>query len=84
MAVTVRLPSMLHVHAGPEVVVEAPVSDLGSVVHVLQQLHPRLAAALEDPIYNFAINDVLILHGVRQQPVQDGDVIEVVPTISGG
>jgi molybdopterin converting factor small subunit len=31
-----------------------------------------------------AVNDVMLRHGVRQYPVRDGDVIEIVPTIAGG
>ena len=84
MAVTVRLPSMLHDKAAPEIVIDEPVHDIGAVRAVLERDHPELARALTDPIFNVAVNDVMLLHGVQQYPVKDGDVVEIVPTIAGG
>jgi molybdopterin converting factor small subunit len=84
MAVTVRLPSILRAIAAPEIVIDEPVHDVGAVRAVLERDHPQLAQALTDPIFNVAVNDVMLLHGVQQYPVKDGDVIEIVPTIAGG
>ncbi len=84
MAVTIRFPAMLHAQAGPEVVVDEPVSDIGAVLEALERKVPGISGHLADPIFNFAVNDEMLLHGVRQHPLKDGDVIEIVPTISGG
>jgi molybdopterin converting factor small subunit len=84
MAVTVRLPSILRAIAAPEIVIDEPVHDVGAVRAVLERDHPQLAQALTDPIFNVAVNDVMLLHGVQQYPVKDGDVVEIVPTIAGG
>ncbi len=84
MAVTVRFPAMLMAVAGQDIVVSEPVSDIGQLLDVLHRRIPGLAAALIDPIYNFAVNDEMLLHGVNAHPLSDGDVVEIVPTISGG
>lgn len=84
MAITVRFPSMLHSVAGREQIVQECVDDVGSLLDALNRLVPGLGQKLADPIYNYAVNDELLLHGVRQTPLRDGDVVEVVPTISGG
>ena len=84
MSVLVRLPQMFHPIAGAEVVIEEPVHDVDSVRAALVRRFPKLAAELSDPIFNIAINDVMLLHGVRDYPVKDGDVVEIVPTVAGG
>jgi molybdopterin converting factor small subunit len=82
--ITVRFPSMLHGLAGRELTVDEPVADLGALLDALEQKIPGLARDLADPIYNFAVNDEMLLHGVRTHPLRSGDVVEIVPTISGG
>jgi molybdopterin converting factor small subunit len=82
--ITVRLPPMLHSQAGAEIVIDEPVHDIAAVREVLERRYPALAEELSDPMFNVAVNDVMLLHGVRQYPVKDGDVIEVIPTIAGG
>jgi molybdopterin converting factor small subunit len=84
MGITVRFPSMLHQRAGREIVVNDPVGSLGELLELLETRIPGLGAALSDPIYNFAVNDEMLLHGVRPHALKDGDVVEIVPTISGG
>jgi molybdopterin converting factor small subunit len=84
MAIRVRLPAMLRDIAGDEIVVDEPVHDLAAVRAVLEHRFPALAARLSDPIFNVAINDVMLLHRVSQHPVADGDVIEIIPTVAGG
>lgn len=84
MAITVRFPAMLHAIAGPDVTVAHPVSTIGELLPVLFLQVPGLAGHLADPIYNFAVNDELVLHGVNARPLRDGDVVELVPTIAGG
>ena len=82
--ITVRFPAMLHARAGREIAFDQPLSDLGALLDALERRIPGLSRELADPIYNFAVNDEMLLHGVRKHPLKDGDVVEIVPTISGG
>jgi molybdopterin converting factor small subunit len=84
MPVVVRLPAMLHARAGAEVAIDEPVYDIAAVWEVLERRFPELVRDLGDPMFNVAVNDVMLLHGVKQYPVKDGDVVEIVPTIAGG
>lgn len=84
MAVIVRFPAMLHSVAGPEVVIDEAVDDIAAVLAALERKFPGISRQLADPIYNLAVNDEMLLHSVRRHPLRDGDVVEIVPTISGG
>jgi molybdopterin converting factor small subunit len=86
MAVTVYLPAMLRPHAGgaDALTIFTPVFTLADVIIALDRKVPGLAAQLEDAVYNFAVNDEMLLHGVQAHPVRDGDRVEIVPAISGG
>lgn len=85
MPVIVRLPAALGVKVGAaEVTLDEPVHDMGSVWSAIARQFPALMPALNDPIYNVAVNDMMLLHGVAQHPIKDGDIIEIVPTIAGG
>ena len=75
---------MLQARAGHELTIDGPLRDLGALVDALDRVIPGLARELADPIYNFAVNDEMLLHGVRSHALADGDVVEIVPTISGG
>ena len=83
--ILVRLPAMLR---RPEMTrdlhIDAPVSTLDELVWELDRQYPGLAAEIDDAIFNFAVNDALILHGVRCYAIRDGDEVEIIPTISGG
>jgi molybdopterin converting factor small subunit len=84
--IVVQLPPMLRPHAGgaDALTILAPVSTIGELMIALARKAPALAAQLDDAVYNFAVNDEMLLHGVRQHPVKDGDRVEIVPAISGG
>ena len=84
MSVTVHFPASLQPLAGHTLVVAESVSTVAQLVAALDRLAPGLADRLADPLYNFAVNDELLLHAVDRHSVSDGDVIEVVPTIAGG
>ena len=84
MGITVRFPAMLQPIAGTEVVIDEPVSDVASLLLALEHKLPGLAASLSDPIFNLAVTEEMLLHGVRTHPLNDGDIVEIVPTISGG
>ena len=75
---------MLQARAGRELTIDEHLSDLGALLDALERRIPGLARDLADPIYNFAVNDEMLLHAVRAHPLNDGDVVEIVPTISGG
>ena len=83
MAVTVRLPAMLRRGSDTLTITES-VHSIAQLVTALDHAQPGLAARLEDTIFNFAVNDEMLLHGVHQHPVKDGDVVEIVPAITGG
>jgi len=83
--ITVRLPVMLRGDdAAPELVVDEPVANVRQLVDALQRLRPGLAPHLHDSLYNFAVNDTLILHGADAHRLKDGDIVEIIPTIAGG
>ena len=75
---------MLHARAGRELSFTEPLSSLAALLDALERRVPGLASELSDPIYNFAVNDEMLLHGVRTHQLRDGDVVEIIPTISGG
>jgi molybdopterin converting factor small subunit len=83
MAVTVRLPAMLRRDSDTLTITES-VHTVAQLVTALDHAQPGLAARLDDPIFNFAVNDEMLTHGVDHHPIKDGDVVEIVPAISGG
>jgi molybdopterin converting factor small subunit len=82
--VTVNFPAALQPLSGTTLVVRESVSTVGQLVAALDRLVPGLAQELDDPLYNIAVNDELLLHNVDARPVKDGDVIEIVPSMAGG
>ena len=82
---TVNFPAALQPFAGGEsLVVHEDVTTVGQLLATLERLKPGLGEQLDDPLYNIAVNDELLLHGVDKRPVADGDIIEIVPTMAGG
>ena len=84
MQVTVNFPAALSHLAGQSVIVRESVSNIGQLIQALDRLAPGMAKELDDPLYNIAINQEILLHGVDARPVKDGDIVEVIPTIAGG
>jgi molybdopterin converting factor small subunit len=82
--ITVRFPSMLQAKTGREITIDEPLHNLGALLDALARRFPGLRRDLNDPIYNFAVNDEMLLHGVRTHALHSGDVVEIVPTIAGG
>ena len=84
--IVVQLPAMLRPYAAgaDALTILAPVSTLGELMVALQRKAPALARQLDDSVFNFAVNDEMLLHGVLQHPVKDGDRVEIVPAIAGG
>ena len=84
--ITVHLPSMLRPHAGgaDTLTITAPVQTMAELLAALERKAPRLVRQLDDSVFNFAVNDEMLLHGVRGHRLRDGDRVEIVPAISGG
>lgn len=83
--VTVNLPAALQpIAGGKSLIVRQSVATVGQLLQALERLAPGLGAQLDDPLYNIAVNDELLLHAVDQRPIADGDVVEVIPTMAGG
>jgi molybdopterin converting factor small subunit len=81
MGVQVRVPAML----GDEtILVTEYVATIADLLRALARVRPALTQRLEDPIFNFAVNDELLLHNASSHALKDGDVVEIVPAISGG
>jgi molybdopterin converting factor small subunit len=84
MSVTVNFPASLSHLAGQSVIVRESVSNIGQLIQALERLAPGMAKELDDPLYNIAINQEILLHSVDARPVNDGDVVEIIPSIAGG
>jgi len=82
--ITVNFPASLYPLTGPSMLVRESVSTVGQLIAALERLAPGLARELDDPLYNIAINDEILLHSVDSRPVKDGDVVEVIPSMAGG
>ena len=82
--ITVRLPATLQVGPSDILKISEPVSNLDQLVDVLDRLIPGFREQLDDSVFNFAVNDELLLHHAREHHLADGDTVEIIPTISGG
>jgi len=81
----VRLPMILRQSgaAAEFSITDSPIT-LGEFLKILDRQLPGLIKQIDESLYNFAVNDVLVLHGFRQHPLMPGDTVEILPTISGG
>ena len=82
--ITVRLPSTLKAAAGDVLRIEEDVPDVAALIDVLDRRIPGFRDQLDDSVFNFAVNDEMLLFRARDRTLRDGDVVEVIPTISGG
>ena len=82
--ITVNFPAALQPLAGVSMTVRESVSTVGQLIQALDRQVPGLAKELDDPLYNIAINDEILLHAVDSRGVKDGDVVEVIPSLAGG
>ena len=82
--ITVRLPSTLQGITERTLVVHERVATIAELVMVLDRRIPGFREQLDDSVFNFAVNDEMLLFQAREHALKDGDVVEVVPTISGG
>jgi molybdopterin converting factor small subunit len=81
--ITVHLPSVLQIGTST-LVVSDPVRTIGDLIEVLDRRMPGFRDQLEDSVFNFAVNDEVVLYHARDRALADGDVVELVPAISGG
>jgi molybdopterin converting factor small subunit len=82
--ITVRLPSTLSAAAGDILELREYVPDIAALIEVLDRRIPGFRDQLDDSVFNFAVNDEMLLFHARDRALSDGDVVEVIPTISGG
>jgi molybdopterin synthase sulfur carrier subunit len=84
MMITVLLPATLHVNDANRLEIHEPLATIADLVDALDRQSPGFREQLEDSIFNFAVNDEMLLYRAHERALQDGDVVEVIPTISGG
>jgi molybdopterin converting factor small subunit len=82
--ITVNFPAALQPITGECLEVREAVSTVGQLIQALDRLKPGIAMQLDDPLYNIAVNNEILLHSVDARAVKDGDVIEVIPSMAGG
>ncbi len=82
--ITVNFPAALYPLSGQSVLVRESVATVGQLIQALDRLVPGIAKELDDPLYNIAINDEILLHAVDARAVKDGDIVEVIPSMAGG
>ena len=81
---TVRLPSTLRVGASDTLQLDGAIGSIAQLIDALDAKIPGFKDQLDDSVFNFAVNDELILQHARTRPLADGDRVEIIPTISGG
>ena len=82
--IVVNFPAAFYPLAGPSMIVHETVATVGQLIQALDRLVPGIATQLDDPLYNIAVNDEILLHNVDAHSVNDGDVVEVIPSMAGG
>lgn len=91
MAVEVRVPTILRTHTGGEKKVSAEGATLGQAIDDLDRRHPGIKQKLvdEDGSLHRFVNlyvddeDVRYLGGI-DTPLEDGDVVSILPAVAGG
>jgi molybdopterin converting factor small subunit len=82
--ISVLLPASLRVGDSDHLEVHEQVRTIADLVEALDRKIPGLRDQLDDSVFNFAVNDEMLLIHARERTLNDGDVVEVIPTISGG
>lgn len=91
MTVKIRIPSPLRSHTGGEAEVLCPGTTIESCLGELERRFPGIGARLRDEggevrrFVNIYVNneDMRFLQGITT-PLNDGDVVSIVPAIAGG
>lgn len=82
--IIVKLPSTLKIGTSDTLEVLEPVTTVAHLIDVLDRRIPGFGEQLDESVFNFAVNDEMLLHHARERALKDGDIVEVIPTISGG
>ena len=82
--ISVMLPATLRVSDSDRLEVHDRVTTVAELVDVLDRRIPGFRDQLDDSVFNFAVNDEMLLIHARERALRDGDVVEIIPTISGG
>jgi molybdopterin converting factor small subunit len=82
--ISVRLPATLRVGPSDTLTFEQPLATVADLIDALDARIPGFKDQLDDSVFNFAVNDEMLLHHARERRLADGDVVEIIPTISGG
>ena len=82
--ITVRLPATLRVGSDDILTFTGALPTIADLVEALDVRIPGFKDQLDDSVFNFAVNDELLLYHARDRRLADGDTVEIIPTISGG
>lgn len=82
--ISVLLPATLRISDSDRLEVHDRVTSIAELVDALDRRIPGFRDQLDDSVFNFAVNDEMLLYRARERALVDGDVVEIVPTISGG
>jgi molybdopterin converting factor small subunit len=82
--ISVLLPATLRISDSDRLEVHDPVTSIAELVDALDRRIPGFRDQLDDSVFNFAVNDEMLLYHARERALADGDIVEIVPTISGG
>jgi molybdopterin converting factor small subunit len=82
--VTVILPATLRIGNRGQLEIDEPVATVAELVESIDRRIPGFREQLDDSVFNFAVNDEILLINARGRALKDGDVVEIIPTISGG
>ena len=82
--ISVLLPATLRVSDSDRLEVHDRVATVAELVDAIDKRIPGFREQLDDSVFNFAVNDEMLLYHARDRALRDGDVVEVIPTISGG
>jgi molybdopterin converting factor small subunit len=82
--ITVRLPGTLRIGPTDTLTFTGALATVAELVDALDVRIPGFKDQLDDSVFNFAVNDELLLHRARERRLSDGDIVEIIPTISGG
>lgn len=82
--ITVRLPATLQIGTTETLVFSEPLATIADLVTALDRRIPGFRDQLDDSVFNFAVNDELLLHHAHSRALADGDRVEIIPAISGG
>jgi molybdopterin converting factor small subunit len=63
---------------------DQPIATVADLVDALDLRVPGFKEQLDDSVFSFAVNDELLLQHARERRLADGDIVEIIPTISGG